>query len=245
MRSEQPWAWKIRAEEPGAREPEAPPWMITFVDLISLMLTFLVMLFATSSIEAESWRKTADSLAQSLDWQGLQLPQVNARFAIQKEQPPAALDLDYLAEVLHTSVTAVPLLQGVEIRRDHDRLVLAIPGALLFASGSATVSPEARAALAELIPMLRGVGNRIIVEGHADPEAISANGVFTSNWELSLGRALAVADLLVATGLGRRVACYGLAESRYDELGETVGSDRHANARRVDLVFYASSEDEG
>jgi chemotaxis protein MotB len=218
--------------------------MITFVDLISLMLTFMVMLFATSSIEAEAWRKTVDSLAQSLNWQGLQLPQVAARFAAQREQPPAALDLDYLAEVLHTSVTAVPSLQGVEIRREHDRLVLAIPGALLFASGSATVSPEARAALSELTPMLRGIGNRIVVEGHADPDAIAAGGAFASNWELSLARALAVADLLVATGLGRRVACYGLAESRYDELGEPDGSDRHAHARRVDLVFYASSEDE-
>jgi chemotaxis protein MotB len=219
--------------------------MITFVDLISLMLTFMVMLFATSSIEAESWRKTVDSLSQTLNWQGLQLPEVAAHFAIGQERSPAALDLDYLAEVLHTSITTVPSLEGVEIRRDHDRLVLAIPGALLFASGSTTVSPEARAALSQLTPMLRGVGNRIVVEGHADPDAIAAGGAFASNWELSLARALAVADLLVATGLDRRVACYGLAETRYDELGETVGSERHANARRVDLVFYASSEDEG
>ena len=241
-----PEKWRHSAsEEPGAGESQAPPWMITFVDLISLMLTFLVMLFATSNIEPESWRKTADSLAQSLNWEGLQLPQVAAQFGIQHKQPVVALDLDYLAEVLHAAVSAVPSLQGIQIRRDHDRLVLGIPHVLLFTSGSAVVSPEARASLVELTPMLLGVGNRIVVEGHADPEPIPAGGAFASNWELSLARALAVADLLVTTGLGRRVACYGLAESRYDELGETSGSDRHANARRVDLVFYASTEDEG
>lgn len=231
--------------EADAGKAQAPPWMITFVDLISLMLTFLVMLFATSNIEPESWRKTADSLAQSLNWEGLQLPQVAARFGIQHNQPVVALDLDYLAEVLHAAVSAVPALQGIQIRRDHDRLVLSIPHVLLFTSGSAVVSPDARAALLELTPMLRGVGNRIVVEGHADPQPIPAGGAFASNWELSLARALAVADLLGTTGLGRRLTCYGLAESRFDELGESAGSDRHANARRVDLVFYASTEDEG
>lgn len=239
--------WKLRGvpERSGDPRESAPPaWMITFVDLISLMLTFMVMLYATSSIEAETWRKTVDSLAHSLNWKGLQLPEVAARFSVERSRPPPALDLDYLAEVLKTAVRTVPALNETRIERYNDRLVVALPEALLFASGSASVSAEARVALAALTPMLLGIGNRLAVEGHADPDAVRADGAYRSNWELSLARAIAVADALAASGFYRPVACYGLAESRYNELGETTGGSRLLVARRVDLVFYASAEDE-
>lgn len=245
MLAEPEWTLRESPLHSADERPSQPPaWMITFVDLISLMLTFMVMMFATSSIEAETWKKTVDSLAKTLDWAGLQEPEAAALFSIQRHRPPPALDLDYLAQVLRKAVPDVPAIGEARIERRQDRLVVALPERLLFASGSAAVSSEARAALAGLTPMLRGIGNRIAVEGHADPGAIQPGGPYASNWELSLARALAVADIFIATGLGRRITCYGLAESRYDELGDVEESERSVVARRVDLVFYASAEDE-
>ena len=104
--------------------------------------------------------------------------------------------------------------------------------------------PDAQAMVQPRLDALTGIGNRLAVEGHADPGAVQQGGAYVSNWELSLARALAVADVLVSTGLDRPVTCYGLADSRYDELGEIAESDRRVVARRVDLVFYASAEDE-
>ena len=49
----------------GQRSSQA--WLVTFTDLVALMLTFFVMLFAMSKIEHRQWQNLTDALAQDLD----------------------------------------------------------------------------------------------------------------------------------------------------------------------------------
>lgn len=231
----------LLGNDEGARRT----WIVSFADLLSLMLTFMVMLFAMTNVDKPAPPAAGvDTLAATLDWAGRELPATAAHFSVDRVQSRPGLDLDYLAEVLRTTLAEAPLLSPARIERHDDRLVVALPATLLFAPGTADVSVQARAALANLAPTLRGIRNRLAIDGHADPEAIRSGGPYDSNWELSLARALAIAEVLAATGLDRPIVCYGLADSRYDELGEMAESERRAVARRVDLVFYASAEDE-
>jgi chemotaxis protein MotB len=116
-----------------------------------------------------------------------------------------------------------------------------MPGDLLFPAGEVRLPDEVRPALDALARVLGNFTNRISILGHADPEPVGDGADYPSDWELSLARALAVAETLEQAGLGRPVTCYGLADSRYDTLREMSESGRQSMARRVELVVYASA----
>lgn len=226
----------------SADSDAARTWIVSFADLLSLMLTFMVMLFAMSAVDPPaSPAPGADTLAATLDWPGLRLPEAAASYGIDGVRPAPALDLGYLAEVLRTTLAKDPLLESARIQRHDERLVLSLPDVLLFAPGTSDVAAAAGAALARLTPTLRGIANRLAIDGYGDPEAM---GPSASHWELSLDRALAVAHALASAGLDRPIECYARAGKRYNQPGETIENERHAAGRRVDLVFYAGAEDE-
>lgn len=234
-------------------------WIVSFADLLSLLLTFMVMLFAMSAMDSPAAPPATDTLAASIDWPGLRLPEAAARYGIDSARPAPALDLDYLAEVLRTTLRVEPLLASARIERHDERLVLSLPGVLLFDPGAASggapgstpgatpgatsVSAAAGAALAELTPVLRGIANRLAIDAYGDPEPEAA-APFSSGWEPALGRALAVARALAAAGLDRPIDCYARVASGYNRGGETIENERYAAGRRVDLVFYAGAEGE-
>jgi chemotaxis protein MotB len=182
-----------------------------------------------------------DTLAETVNWPERELPTAAARFSTERARVVRALDLDYLGAVLQTTLATDRLLGDIDIRRREDSLVLEMPGDLLFAPGEARLPEEVRPALDALARVLGNFPNRIGILGHADPEPVREGGDYPSNWELSLARALAVAERLEQAGLGRPVTCYGLADTRYDALREMSESRRRSMARRVELVVYASA----
>lgn len=232
----------------GAEAEARRTWIVSFADLLSLLLTFMVMLFAMSAVDPPAPAAPGtDTLAATVDWPGLQAPEAAARYGIDGLQSVPALDLDYLAEVLRTTLAREPLLGSARIERHDERLVLSLPEVLLFepgaTSGAPTVSAAATAALGRLTPVLHGIANRLAIDAYGDMDGIGAVGVAAAGWEPSLARALAVAHALAGAGLDRPIACYARVGSGYNRPGETVENERYAGARRVDLVFYAGAAD--
>lgn len=220
-------------------------WLITFTDLIALLLAFFVMLFSMSAVKPEPWENMTNSLMLRLNpdfaWDSLA-----ALTDLTAESRPAeeAADLDYLQAVITDKIRHVPLFSQALLTRRSDRLIISLQADSLFAAGSATLGEDARAALYALGDTLRHVSNRVDVNGHTDPNPVR-NGQFVSNWELSLYRALAVADALASAGYTREIAAIGFAESRYDEMATALDRDtRFRRARRVDVVIRESQSTE-
>ena len=213
-------------------------WLITFTDLIALLLAFFVMLFAMSVVEPEPWENMTNSLVVSLNpdfaWDSLaNLSDLDA------DSTPAesATDLDYLQAVIADKIRDVPLLSQALLTRRADRLIISLQAESLFGSGRADLSEDARAALYALGDTLRHITNRVDVNGHTDPNPLRG-GRYVSNWELSLHRALAVADALASAGLTRGITAIGLAESRFEERADGLDQEtRFRRARRVDVII--------
>ncbi len=214
-------------------------WMVTFTDLVALMLTFFVMLFAMMSVEQAAWRNLTNSLAMQLERLGPPLV----------PQPPELLDmpdvrvapgdnLDYIATLLDERVDGVPALADARVLRRTDHVNLSLPSDLLFAPGTAVPREAARAALFELGGLLRHLDNVVEVAGHADPTSVGRSG-FPSNWELSLARAASVAALLRVAGLTNEVVVLGYGETRWDTLPEELSrAEALALARRVEILIH-------
>ena len=215
-------------------------WMVTFTDLVSLMLTFFVLQFAMSHVKVGEWQSMIDTLSQSLNpsrekAQALPTADYNISTTFRKR----AVNLDYLSAVLEQTAKDDPTLQRARINRLDDRMVISLPGELLFAPSRADLSERASQALFSLGGVLRNVDNQIVIQGFSDP--VPPDAGYASNWELSLARAVAVANALRRWGYADDILAYGLADSRYRFLPEMPEIERRAVARRVDIVILPTA----
>ena len=78
--------------------------------------------------------------------------------------------------------------QLVEVKRHDLWIELVIKSGILFSSGEATLSREARPVLRKIAKIIRKIPNTLHVEGHTDDLPINTVR-FPSNWELSAARA--------------------------------------------------------
>ena len=129
------------------------------------------------------------------------------------------------------------MLSRAILTRLDDGLVISLPSDALFETGSAALTEAAGEAAVLLVEVLSLVGNRVDIHGHSDPTPVSG-GKFVSNWELSLGRALSLATMLLEAGLTKDIAAFGFADSRYADISsEFAGDQRLRLGRRVDVMI--------
>jgi chemotaxis protein MotB len=144
-------------------------------------------------------------------------PQVDVRVAIERE-------------------LGADLASGrLEMTEDRRGVVLAIPEAFSFETGSADLSGLAAELMRRVGGVLRGLPNAVRVEGHTDDTPIHTPR-FTSNWDLSTARATEVVAFFIAEGLtpGR------LSAAGYSEFHPRSSNDSaagRARNRRVDIVI--------
>lgn len=230
-----------QAAPAGGRADTSQAWMVTFTDLVALMLTFFVLLFAMSRIETRDWQNLADALSVSLNSveQGkVAVPPVE--LDLKKTEAVPGTNLDYLRSVLEDQMAAHPVLARAALDRQRSWLVISLPADLLFAPGSVQPAETAVEAVYAICGILRNLPNRVEVAGHADPTPPGVG--WTSNWRLSLGRALSVAALLQRNCYGGPIVALGHGDTRYAELpAELPAARRRILARRVDIFIHENA----
>ncbi|GAB4371023.1 MAG: flagellar motor protein MotB [Kiloniellaceae bacterium] len=228
----------------GGGRDRSQDWLLTFTDLSALMLTFFVLLFSMSTIRTAEWQNLVDALnprLQSVQEIVVALPQ-SQKSAEAVERVPGT-DLGYLAAVLAEQMGANPQLSQVRVSRegtagDDERLVISVPGDLLFAPGAIELGEAGGKAAFALGGVLRNLRNVIEVAGHADPQ--SPGAAYPSNWELSLARAAVLSGMLSEVGYRGEILVRGYGDARYGSVDPALPEDeRMALARRVDIIVHA------
>jgi chemotaxis protein MotB len=215
---------------PSYEPPPQPVWLISFADLISLLLCFFVMLFAMSTVELSRWQKVSGAAgttnvvnapatgAKAADDSGPRRPSQSAIGALADN----GTELDYLAAILQRRLDAEPELQAAVLTHADDALVISLPGIAMFEAARADLAPEVAATIGALGRALGNLRNQVDVRGYGEAaEAARASGVSaTANWELSIKRASAVAEEMRRGGYAREPNALGLGAS---------GALRHAD----------------
>jgi chemotaxis protein MotB len=215
-------------------------WMVMFTDLVCLMLTFFVLLYSMASPEPRLWKEIAQDDTPGTKTATWQPPRLEvSEFAVRESE--AALELTYLGALLRRQINGAGGLRDVAVRTHRDSIVITLPSTVLFTAGSATLSDGGRQALVVVAAAVANVKNAVEVLGHTDPESTAGSG-FASNWDLSLARALAVAEAVKAAGYARPVTVQGFADGRFAEIpSDYTQARRYALARRVDIVLRPES----
>jgi len=211
-------------------------WMVTFTDLVSLMLTFFVMLFSMATVQIDKWDEVTDSLSTTLNPKKTEsVATATADFNISTVFRKRAINLEYLQAVLLEKVEKDKLLSRTMVQLLDDRLLISLPGDLLFDKGSKTLSQRAESSMLKIGDVLRHVSNQIVITGHTDP--VPASGAdYASNWELSLYRAIEVGNALRKSGFTQEFMAYGNGDSGFNQLPAIAEELKYALARRVDIM---------
>jgi chemotaxis protein MotB len=124
----------------------------------------------------------------------------------------------------------------VELTELRGRMTVKMKDKILFSSGSATLGKDGREALKAVAEALKAVSGKVIrVDGHTD-DVPTASAVFPSNWELSVGRALAVVRYLQEMGIDpTRLAAAGYGE--FQPIAPNDTADGRSQNRRIDIVL--------
>jgi len=226
------------------QEPEVLPnpeaWMTTFGDLISLMLTFFILLVSMSTLDKtgltdiSTYFRRAVSVLNAGEKTEMQMI---SPFDLQRIVKPREL-------MLAMRQNSRKVLQDSTL--DHkinaivmgDQLILRVSDAVLFAPGQADLNAEHEEALKRLARMLSASPGMIRVEGHSDTGKLPANSQYPDPWSLSLARAASVLHVLEREGVNPyRLSLAGYGPSRPVSTEATPYG--RARNRRVDIVLYS------
>ena len=220
----------------------SPTWLILFADVAALMLTFFVMMFAMSNVQSEKWDSVIATLSTRVTAKDKFLrPTATAKNNIATVDLETALPLDYLGNILQEKLERDDVLSRATLNRQDQQIVISLPSDALFEPGRTETTQSAREALFRMGAVLSTIGNKIDVRGHTGREQ-AENSPYRSNWELSLARAVSVANELQNTGYTRSITVLGFADSRFEHISHNLPLDRRAElAERVDLVIHPFS----
>jgi len=240
---------KTRNDE--SNEPTAPFWMLTYGDVMTLLLSFFVLLLSFSSVQEAKFHQAVGALQAAL---GV-LNSSDAVFetpASTGDKPLEDIPLveDRMKEVADAMAAIDSLDSGVDVIPTSEGYAIRMSSPVLFDLASAELKPEGRAILAKVAGTLRPTGDNIRVEGHTDNVPIHT-AKFPSNWELSTARALSVLKFLNANGIApTRLSAVGYGEFRplvdnntqaHRDVNRRV--EIYVNTRHTDLNSSASDSE--
>jgi len=229
-----------------------PPWVITFADMVTLLMVFFILLFAIGTIEQEKWRQLKESLREALGAdaieemgtkQGLDVikTQVDEKTVHAVDEVGAMVNRemeDIISEV-EEFVFKNKLSGEVLVSSDERGAVITISDVVLFPAGSAEMTPKGRTTLRQVFDVLKQFNYNVKVEGHTDNTPIRTLR-YPSNWELSASRAAEVAHMLIDDGFPpERLSVEGFAEFRPKV--PNTGPENRAINRRIEVVYQRGS----
>ena len=130
-------------------------------------------------------------------------------------------------------------LPDVHVRRDGDVIRLALPGEQLFESGSARLRPgAAKIVTGAAHEILRIYPDQLVsVEGHTDSDPITGRG-WRNNHELSVGRAMAVYDVLLSHTRYQPSQLHIVGHGPNHPVASNATPEGKNRNRRVELVVH-------
>jgi chemotaxis protein MotB len=226
-------------------------WLLTFSDMITLLLTFFVLILSMSNIETSKVKGVAGSVIKVL---GMNPEMEGKRTNVIESVIPSLCDEDIESERIRkdkknvsgaftdrreTFSKAIENLGGQKIVPHRNGFSLSLNEQLMFFPGSAEISIKGRNTLYSLGEILKRSDVSIRVEGNTDNIPIS-KGKYQSNWELSLARAVNVVKYMISDGgiAPERLSAVGYADTRPRVSNDNM-QNRQLN-RRVDVYFTFS-----
>jgi chemotaxis protein MotB len=227
-------------------EESSPNWLITYGDMVTLLLVFFILLFSFGRIDDIRFQNAIKSVRGAL---GV-IKGMNS--VMQKGETPmkkilnGAMDLaelDDFFKKFKTYVADNKMENTANLTFNEQGVVISLTDMSLFKAGSADLDEHGKKTLAEVLPLIQMFPYEVNVVGHADASPIKTKR-YPSNWELSLDRAMKVKQFFVSQdpNLEKKFSVTAFGSNRPLVLGkDEIQPELN---RRVDIVLKRPSIDD-
>jgi len=178
-----------------------PEWVVTFGDMMSLLLTFFVLLFSMSEIKQEESLALMESLRRQFGHDTAVISPVPGR------APPLNSGMRTLAAMgrarrlstmnggdkVRAPVGDYPRVMAVRLSGDET-----LGGVVRFPEGSAELGDEQKETLRQAAEIILGKPQKVEIRGHTSNRPLDRGSPYRTHWDLAYARCLAVMDCLVA-----------------------------------------------
>ncbi len=250
-----------------------PAWVMTFADLMSLLMCFFVLLLSFSEMDVMKYKQIAGSLRNAFGVQRVvrahEIPKgtsiIAHDFSPGKPEPTVVSKVNQVTSntqqknlntpdsaQLSTEVDARKIAKNlkkeisqgkVEVESSKNKIIIRIQEKGSFKSGSAELNKKFLPVIHKIYLAIKDINGDIKIAGHTDNNPISTQQ-FQSNWALSAARAVSVAQALMANG--------ELHESRFEISGygdtrprvPNTSDDNRAKNRRVVITIMQHNQTE-
>ncbi len=241
----------------GHEEGNGERWLLTYADMITLLLALFVVLFALSTISAKKFLELKMGLTKTFSQSAvtnngdnglLQQTSLESHAGItQSSQVVSPVDSAPSPSEIERQVLQALDQQGLgsaaSVSTDREGVVVRVlADKAFFATGSAQLGAVGDDVVDTIATVVRTDPNDIVVEGYTDNQPISG-GLFSSNWQLSAVRAANVVQRLTTVdGLPEdRLQAVGFGETR-PAVPNTSPANQSEN-RRVDVVILNAGQE--
>ncbi|MEW9093617.1 MAG: flagellar motor protein MotB [Clostridiaceae bacterium] len=221
-------------------------WMATYADTVTLLLTFFVLLYSFSSVDAEKFQQIASAFQSVLSGNSGQtifdfnmkngdVPLVGE--TIDTGSATGGRDNE-LYDKVRDYAQKNDLQGSVTIKNDSSGVIIELKDSVLFETGRAEIKEDSIQILEKLNKLIASFPNSVIVEGHTDNIPIK-NYKYDSNWELSTARAVNVLRYFVEVKKQdpNRFTAAGYGE--YKPISPNDTEEHRAKNRRVNIVIVS------
>jgi len=225
-----------KAKKEECPPPGSPAYMTTYGDMMTLLLTFFVLLLSFSSMRDAKFRRAMGSLKGAL---GV-LPYEQSVIVPQYVPIPQLSNLqeseiqESIVELQEASAE-MEVSEAINLEFDEEGIHITLSDSVVFDTGEALIKPGIVPVLRTIVSLSQGWPNTILIEGHTDNVPIFTPQ-YPSNWYLSFYRAAAILNFFVENGLDeKKIVPIGRGEFVSVETNDTERG--RARNRRVEIYI--------
>jgi chemotaxis protein MotB len=217
-------------------------WLVTYADLMTLLLVFFVLLYSLASFEKEKYKSKVETVLEQLK----QDQKPNEILLDLSKESDRKISLEDITGLRSREVTLFRMVnklvrntdpdQNITTQSRNGKIIITLSGETLFSSGSAELNPTALPVFKRMVKLFNKFPEYTInIKGHTDNIPISTPA-FPSNWELSAIRATTVLKYLISMGIRpQRLTATGYGDIM-PRVPNTTDENREKN-RRVEFVL--------
>lgn len=242
-------------------------WLLSYADLMTLLLALFVLLYALSKIDMGKFKKLAYSFAHNIAGQTTQMsiddfngdssinlddlgtgdfPTSNSNdgdlesdTGASGQDQPASEATQEMYRNVSNFINKSGLSDVAAIKEDNRGVIIEFREKILFDTGKADIKEKGFETLSKVSELIRSIPNKIIVEGHTDNVPIAASD-FPSNWELSSARAVKVLRYLIDARKLDPKRFSAIAYGEYQPIVSNDTADGRAQNRRVNILIVTN-----
>jgi len=255
-------------EECPKCKPGVPAWVVTFSDLMTLLLTFFVLLLSMSETTVIKYERAAESLHRAFAGFNVigqpvvsvveipELKPTHKKVRVVENEEAERKELTNTKEKDYDFERRVQVIQAIdqivkeelkkemdmgfaEIKSNQQKVLIRFPSDVFFESGSDQLNKKMKPVVEKLATSLNGFQIKSVISGHTDSVPIKTR-LFRSNWDLSARRAASIAQVFGDKGdfPSSRMEIHGFADGR--PIADNTSPENRSKNRRVEVEIEPS-----